>query len=91
VTLVKTIEKQIGDSIENVMDDNFVHEEILTISFSKMLLSKSNTAEKRYIALLTQSISKQGTGKLKIKEIVDFLKGIPGKYNKMDVLEEMGE
>ncbi len=30
------------------------------------------------------------SGNLKIKEIIDFLKTIPGKYNKEEVIKEIG-
>ena len=73
------------------MDDNLLDNEILTINFNKKLVSYSNTVDKRFITLLAQGISKQGTGKIKIKEIVDFLKVIPGRYDQDQVLHDMAQ
>jgi len=84
---VKTIEQQIGVPLETAFEEHFQDEEILTLTFNKKLASYSNSIEKRYTALLAQSISKHGTGKIKIKEICDFLKSIPGKYSQNDVLK----
>ena len=50
--LIKTLEQQIGTSLQDALDDNLLDNEILTINFNKKLVSYSNTVDKRFITLL---------------------------------------
>ena len=57
------------------------------IQFNRKLSQASSNVDKKYLTLLGKLISPQNTGKLSIKEIIGFLKTIPGKYNKEEAIK----
>ena len=57
------------------------------IQFNRKLSQASSNVDKKYLTLLGKLISPTNTGKLTIKEIIGFLKTIPGKYKKEEVIQ----
>jgi hypothetical protein len=58
----------------------------VAFTLHKKLLSYNQTLDKRLLTTLTQAISKNNNGKFEIRELVNFLGQIQGRYSQESVL-----
>lgn len=53
----------------------------MAFTLHNKLLSYNQTLDKRLLTALTQAISKNNNGKFEVRELVNFLGQIPGRYS----------
>lgn len=86
--LIQTLEKTIGIRLDVALEDILLTQDDVIVAFTlhNKLLSYNRTLDKRLLTTLTQAISKNNNGKFEIRELVNFLGQIPGRYSQEAVL-----
>jgi hypothetical protein len=59
---------------------------IVAFTLHDKLLSYNRTLDKRLLTTITEAISKNKNGKFEVRELVNFLAQIPGRYSQEAVL-----
>jgi hypothetical protein len=73
------------------LDEKFLNNDIMVLHFIRQLSPATRNVDKNYLTSLGKIISPENKGKLTMKEIIGFLKTIPGKYRKLEVIQSIAD
>ena len=70
------------------LEDILLSQDDIIVAFTlhDKLLSYNRTLDKRLLTTITEAISKNKNGKFEVRELVNFLAQIPGRYSQEAVV-----